>query len=132
MGEVNIAGPFATDPKGTSRKYVELKDSGTLVATGTQDYFLAPEKGIITSITGYSITAPTTADVIYDVNKNAVTMFTDQDDRPTIADGANVASETLPAIVDFDEGDIITIDCDQIGSGTAGANAVIVIGYEPV
>lgn len=90
-------------------------------------------------------TAPAGADVLIDVNKNGTTVFTDQDKRPTIKAGATtggVANEpalaagtnyiytpypTARPLATFAAGDKITVDVDQVGSSTAGANLGVVL-----
>lgn len=90
-------------------------------------------------------TAPAGADLIVDVNKNGTTVFTDQDKRPKIAASATTGSvEIAPALsagtnyiyspyptasplATFAEGDKVTVDVDQVGSGTAGSNLGVVL-----
>lgn len=69
-------------------------------------------------------TGPATQAAIYDVNKNGSSMY---GTRPQIA---AAASDNLPGAVPdgtyanrcLDQGDILTIDCDQVGVGTTGAD----------
>ena len=73
-------------------------------------------------------TAPTGASLIADINKNGVTMFTTQANRPTIAAGANSAGAvTLPDITALAAGDYVSVDIDQIGSGVAGSDLTVAI-----
>jgi hypothetical protein len=72
-------------------------------------------------------TAPVGADIILDVNKNGVSLFTTQANRPTIPAGSLNGTTTLPDIKTFTAGDKITIDVDQIGSTFAGANLDLVL-----
>ena len=75
-------------------------------------------------------TAPTGSSIILDVNKNGVTIFTNQANRPTIADGANDSGEvTNMDITAIAKGDYFTLDIDQVGSTTPGQNlTVLVVG----
>ena len=68
-------------------------------------------------------TAPTGAAILLDVHKGATTIFTNQDDRPTIAISATVDTLAVPAVTAVDAGDLLTVEVDQIGSTIAGANA---------
>lgn len=70
-------------------------------------------------------TPPVGHAIVCDINKNGVTLFTNQANRPTIPDGQTVGSTTAPDIVDFVAGDYITIDIDEIGTSYAGANLEI-------
>ena len=72
-------------------------------------------------------TAPTGADLIVDLNKNGVTMFTTQANRPRIAAGAYTESATTaPDIVSIAAGDRLTVDIDQVGSTIPGSDLVVV------
>jgi len=83
--------------------------------------------GTIVDIRAHVDTAPVGAALVIDVNKNGVTLFTTQGNRPTIADGANASTTVLPDIVAVAAGDRITVDVDQIGVGTPGSDLYIAI-----
>jgi hypothetical protein len=71
-------------------------------------------------------TAPTTQSIIVDVNKNGVTIFTTQGNRPTIAAGANTSGKVANMnVTTLNDGEYITVDIDQIGTGTVGADLVV-------
>lgn len=85
------------------------------------------------TITGVRLavgTAPVDAAILVDVNKAGTTIFTTQANRPTIADGASSGGPgAAPNVTTLAAGDLLTVDVDQIGSGTAGSNlAVQVLG----
>lgn len=85
------------------------------------------------TITGFMPTvavgkAPTGADAIFDVNKNGVTLFTTQGNRPRVAAGSTIGALAVPDIVSVVAGDVITVDVDQIGSTLAGSLATITMG----
>lgn len=73
-------------------------------------------------------TPPSGASIIVDVNKNGSSLFGIQTNRPTIASGLYVASNT-PSITNIASGDYLTIDVDQIGSVTKGSDLVVTIEY---
>jgi hypothetical protein len=75
-------------------------------------------------------TAPTTQAVIVDVNKNGTTIFTTQGNRPTIAAGANTDATATPDVTTFAAGDYMTVDIDQVGTGTTGADLTVQVEYE--
>ena len=83
--------------------------------------------GTIVDVRTYLDTAPTGATFISDVNINGTTAFTTQGSRPTIAISGNASTTTLPDVVAVAAGDRITIDIDQIGSGTAGSDLYVAI-----
>lgn len=72
-------------------------------------------------------TAPTGAALIVDVNKNGVTIFTNQALRPTIAINGFTGTATLIEPVELAPGEYVTIDVDQIGSAVAGSNLRAVV-----
>lgn len=73
-------------------------------------------------------TAPVGADIIVDVNKNGTTIYTTAGNRPRIVDGANAGGPgAAPDITTLSAGDYLTIDIDQVGSGTAGSNLTVSI-----
>lgn len=75
-------------------------------------------------------TAPAGADLILDVNVNGTTVFPTQSGRPRILAGANAGTVQLSQPVTLAPGDYITIDVDQVGSGTAGSNLGVTIWME--
>tara|TARA_Y100000310_G_C19983254_1_gene490765 strand:+ start:79 stop:459 length:381 start_codon:yes stop_codon:yes gene_type:complete len=76
--------------------------------------------------------APTGAAIIVDVNLNGVTIFTDQANRPTIADGALTGTSGTPDVIKLAKNDSLTIDVDQVGSGDTGEDMTIQIrGTQP-
>lgn len=78
-------------------------------------------------------TAPTGQSLIVDVNKNGTTIYTTQASRPTVAASDNDgASSDLPDVKYVDVGDYLTADVDQIGSGTAGSDLVVLQRYMPI
>ncbi len=74
-------------------------------------------------------TAPVGASVIVDVNKNGTTIFTTQANRPTIAVSTYYDISNQPDVTSLSSTDYLTIDIDQVGSTTAGANLVVLIDY---
>jgi hypothetical protein len=73
-------------------------------------------------------TAPTTTDVIFDVNKNGTTIYTTQANRPTITAGTNDSGNTsAPDVTALAAGDYLTIDIDQVGTGTVGADGTVIV-----
>ena len=87
---------------------------------------LIPSAKTIQSIKAYARTAPVGDDLIFDINKNGVSIFTTPGDRLQIADGANIStvgafSTALAA------NDVLELDIDQIGISVLGKDITIVI-----
>jgi hypothetical protein len=74
-------------------------------------------------------TPPTDASILVDVNKDGTTIFTTQSNRPSIADGANTGNTISVDVPVWADGEYLTMDVDQIGSGTAGSYLTVHIIY---
>ncbi len=76
-------------------------------------------------------TAPLTTGILIDINIDGTTIFTNQSNRITIT-----AGETLgiggAQVTAIPFGGIVTIDIDQIGTGTVGADLSVVILIDPL
>ncbi len=100
--------------------------AGNLVLTGAMSLLRFYNKlGITQTISEVflSIDTPSAgADIIVDIHKNGVTIFTNQAHRPIIAAGANTGTTVLIDVDNWDDGDYLTAIIDQIGVGTVGAN----------
>lgn len=87
---------------------------------------LTPCALTINHVRCYAKTAPVGSSIIVDINKNGTTIFTTQANRPTISDGENKGSSSpTPDVTSLAEGDVITLDIDQVGSSTAGADLTV-------
>jgi len=70
-------------------------------------------------------TPPTGTDIIADINKNGTTIFTTQTNRPRVLGGTNGGTLATPDVMSFADGDYLTVDIDQIGSVTPGADVTV-------
>lgn len=75
----------------------------------------------------YAKTAPTGAALIVDINKNGTTIWSTQGNRLQLAAGATTGNQNLFNTSTFVEGDVLTIDIDQIGSGVAGQDVTVIL-----
>lgn len=95
------------------------------LSTGVQGLrTYVPGTYIIDSVLASVGTPPETQEVIVDVNKNGVTIFTNQANRPTVITGTYYDAGT-PDIVDLEAGDYLTYDVDQVGVGVTGADLTV-------
>ena len=95
------------------------------ISTGTNKLgyeIVVPFAATIVRARAIAGTAPLTTAIIFDINKNGTTIFTTQAKRLTIAASATSGNTTDIEVVALAAGDRITIDVDQIGTGTVGAN----------
>lgn len=72
-------------------------------------------------------TAPTGAAIRVDVNKNGVTIFTTQNNRPNIAVSTNTNLVSNMDVTTLANGDYLTVDVDVIGSTVAGADLAVTV-----
>lgn len=97
------------------------------VATGTKRLYIEQASTIV-AVRAHAATAPTGADLIFDVNKNGTTIFTTQGNRSRVVAGSNAGSAvTNMDVTALAAGDYLTVDVDQVGSTFAGADATISI-----
>lgn len=103
--------------------------AGALVTQVGVGRFLFPAAARIINVMLAANTAPTGASIICDVNKNGITVFTTQANRPSIAVAANASSAAVPDVTAIALGDYLTVDIDQVGSTIAGADLVVQVYY---
>jgi hypothetical protein len=125
-------GGGSTGPKGEiGQSIVPYNRAGTLAVTTGQTRFRLPFDATIVGVSAAVGTAPTGSSIIIDVNKNGTTIFTTQGNRPAIAVSSHEAAEvTNMDITSLSTGDYITIDIDQIGSGTPGSDLSVFVRYQ--
>lgn len=105
--------------------------AGTQTAAANKFRMKAPFRGEFLTATVAAATAPTGAALIYDVNIEGTTAFTTQSRRPTLdVSETEIDDSEMNTVAEngaFNLGDLITVDCDQIGSSVAGADVVIML-----
>ena len=89
-----------------------------------------PFAGHIVGVTVSVLSAPAGSSAIFDVNKNGTTIFCTPANRPTVAAAGVSATAGVNSVKTFVAGDVITVDVDQIGSGTAGTGFTVAIAYD--
>jgi len=106
----------------SSRQIVFTNDGNPIeVNTGNIRIYNRMRNLTLTEVFLFVHGAPSGDDIIVDVHKNGVTIFTDQGNRPVILDGQNTGISTDLDVTDFQVGDYLTIDVDQVGSGFEGS-----------
>jgi len=91
----------------------------------------APSPGYISHVMLYrKSTTGTGSATIIDVHIGSVTVFTTQSNRPSLAfnDTDKKATATTLQAPNFNTGDLITVDVDQIDSGGSPSNITVIIG----
>ena len=109
---------------GTPRDTIKFGISGrVVVVTSIDTFWVAPRACTIRRVTMIRGTAGTSGSTTVDVNKNAVTIYTTQANRPSVtqASGNLSKSTTTPDITAVAQNDVITVDVDVVeGSGASG------------
>lgn len=102
---------------------------GTLTVNTDQAFALRPSQTLVIEEVFIEVkTAPTGASIIVDVNKNGTSIFNATPaNRPSIAAAATTGTSGAPDTTSLAKDDSITIDIDQIGSGTAGADLTVCV-----
>ena len=101
--------------------------------TGDQKFNVRiPCAGIITRAEARIDTAPVGADLIFDININGVTIWTAQGDRVKIIDGSANGNQISFDVTSLAAGDILTVDIDQIGVATPGADTDLHLEFMPL
>ena len=97
------------------------------VGTSAAPSVLADAALIIDKVYVYVQTPPTGASAIFDVTKNGTTIFTNQDNRPEVAAGANAAESGVPDVTALAKNDRVDVDVDQVGSTTPGGKWTVMV-----
>jgi len=103
--------------------------TGTLT-TGTSSAPVLVSTGSMTISKAYLNvkTAPTGQAIKVDVNKNGTSIWnTTQSNRVSVAAGATSGTQTSFDTSSLSEGDVITVDIDQVGSSNPGADLTITL-----
>ena len=129
---VEIVGlPGADGPE--AQQIIPFGRYGVLTASTGKERFRFPFAATILGVSASIDTAPTGADVVFDVNKNGTTIFTTQANRPRITFGTNACAEvTAIDVTAFAIGDYLTVDVDQVGSTIPGSDTAVFIRYRKV
>ena len=110
---------------GTATEMAILSYSGDLiVATGTSRLYNKTDTAFFISEAFCSVgTPPTDSSILVDVNINGSSIFAVT--RPEIPAGSVTGSSTSLSATAWAVNDYLTLDIDQIGSGTAGSDLLV-------
>ena len=87
--------------------------------------YFAPFDFTLDRVKCFARTPSNSEPIIVDVNANGTTIFTTQGNRPRIPAGQNIGPVTTPDITAISEGDILSLDVDQIGIVESGRNLTV-------
>lgn len=99
-----------------------VRNSTITVTLDFDGAWIANRGGTVTGVRMHRFDAGTGGSTIVDVNKNGVTLFTTQGNRPTItaASGDDQSVSVTPDITSFVTGDVIAADIDAVETGGGG------------
>lgn len=97
------------------------------VAAGTLRHPVGAGTWDITEVRVTAGTAPVGSALIVDVHKNGSTIYGTQANRPTVPDGGNAATGGAASTTSVTAGDYLTVDVDQVGSTSPGADLVVAL-----
>ena len=105
--------------------------SGTPLTIGVNktNTIVIPKSGTLLKVYIYAKIAPTGSDLIIDINKNGTTLWSAQSNRPKLTDGSNSSTTITFDTNTVIEGDLLTIDVDQVGNTIAGQDLTIILKY---
>jgi hypothetical protein len=109
---------------------VVFSRAGTLDVAAGAGRYPVPQAATILAARAAVGTAPTGASLIVDVNKNGTTIFSTQGNRPTITASSTSSAEATPDVTTLAEGDLLSVDIDQVGSTIVGADLTVVVLLE--
>ncbi len=125
--------PHSDHSHGTPAKHsqeVTFSRTGALSAPIAGALRWYPGRAVtITAVRASVGSAPTGASVIVDVNKNGVTIFSTQSNRPAIAAGTVTDLADAINVPAVGAGEYLTVDIDQVGSSTPGSDLSVTILY---
>lgn len=104
--------------------------AGEAATTGTNktNVITMPRAGTITRCTIYAKTGPTGAALICDININGTSIWAStQANRIQIASGSQSGVQTSFDTTSLAQGDLMTVDIDQIGSTVAGMDVTVIL-----
>lgn len=109
----------------TVKETISFGDERTTLTTGAGASRWYNRTGVTLAIAGVWVaadTVPVGSDLVVDVHKNGITVFTTQANRPKVADGTSGGVLAVPDVTTLADGDYLTFDIDAVGSGTPGGS----------
>lgn len=121
----------ATDVVAPRTTYAFSKAGVLAVAAGTQRLYNDTGRTLtLVSVRASAGTGPAGAALTVDVHKNGTTIFTTQANRPSIAAAAVTGTSGVVQVASWANGEYLTIDIDQVGSGVPGSDLTVTVVAE--
>lgn len=121
----------ASDSAGTGNTNaypIDTQVSGNLSVGVVKYQKIATVPFVFLSASARVGTAPTTQNIIVDIRKNGVSVFSSQAEMINITPGSSGGSSSVKSPpISFAVNDVLTIEIEQVGSGTTGADLTVCI-----
>lgn len=112
---------------GVERETIPFSHGGELQThVGTSRFPVVGGPFVIETVAASLTKEPTGAAVVLDVNVNDVSIYSDQNERPSIPEGARFGvGGTSDTNLTVGQGDLLSVDIDAVGSTTPGSDLVV-------
>lgn len=114
------------------RESFKFESAGAQTVAANKDRWIATFNGQVIGTEAVVGTAPAGSALIFDVLKNGTSIYATAT-KPTVADAATKTASVFAPDADpanrFVTGDVLSLSVTQIGSGTAGSDADVVVEY---
>jgi len=129
---IDMIGPEGDpgDPGMSRFTFILHRGENATVGVNKTNTVIVERACTISKAYAYAVTGPTGSALIFDINVNGTTIWSTQGNRLQIAAGQNSGTQTSFNTTALAEGDLITIDIDQIGSTISGADITVVLKVE--
>ena len=114
----------------TFREFTFIINRGQQITLGTNktNAIIIPSNMTIVKCYAHVTIASTGTDLIFNIKKNGTSIWNiNSSNKITIIAGNNSAVQTVFDTISLVEGDLLTIDVDQIGSIISGSDAIIML-----
>lgn len=115
------------------RGILKFEVIGVLAVGAALDQVVLPFNGEIVSAAAQVTVAGATTNIVCDLLKNGVSIYTTVANRPTVVAGALIASAAnqglRPDVAKFVVGDVLSLSLTSVGTTTTGSNLDVTVQY---
>lgn len=106
-----------------------IDGAATVVAGKLRIYNKSGVTRTINRVWAAADTAPATQAMIFDIHLDSTTIHTTQSNRAQIAASGNYGDTATIEVASWADGHYLTMDCDQVGTGTTGSDVTVGVEY---
>ena len=115
------------------REILKFEVIGVLAVGASLDQAVMPFNGEIVNAAAQVTVAGLTTNIVCDLLKNGVSIYTTVANRPTVVAGALVSSAAnralQPDVTKFVAGDVLSLSLTSVGTTTTGSNLDVTVQY---